>query len=178
MAWGSGTSPLTTPIRNPLAELLHVANRSGNDDSDQEGRVLPWPNSSTWHSVRLPPELLWSTLIKRIFPSGSHGKLHAHPVPSAPLSTKGSRQSTLGYTHGSSFSVNGAQATNSMVTQDTDKVFIQVRPPCGCNTYVLRLVVLNCVEIIRPRGVPCLSLYSPEGRVIDLETNPSRLQLP
>jgi len=36
----------------------------------------------------------------------------------------------------------GAQATNLMVTQDTDKVFIQVWPPCGRNTYVLRLIVL------------------------------------
>jgi len=35
-----------------------------------------------------------------------------------------------------------------MVTQDTDKVFIQVRPPCGLNTYVLRLIVLDCVERI------------------------------
>ena len=60
------------------------------------------------------------------------------------LSTKASWQSTLGYTHGSSLSVDGAQATNSMVTQDTDKVFIQVRPPCGRNTYVLRLIVLCC----------------------------------
>jgi len=34
-----------------------------------------------------------------------------------------------------------------MVTQDTDKVFIQVRPPCGRNTYVLRLIVLDCVEL-------------------------------
>jgi len=58
------------------------------------------------------------------------------------VSTKASRQSTLGYTHGSTLSVDGAQATNLMVTQDTDKLFIQVRPPCGCNTYVLRLVVL------------------------------------
>jgi len=41
----------------------------------------------------------------------------------------------------------GVQATNLMVTQDTDKVFIQVRPPCGCNTYVLRLIVLDCVEL-------------------------------
>ena len=65
-----------------------------------------------------------------------------------------------------------------MMTQDTDKVFIQVRPPCGRNTYVLRLIVLDCVEMKLPRGVPCLSLYSPEGRVTDLETNPSRLQLP
>jgi len=62
------------------------------------------------------------------------------------LSTKASRQSTLGYTHGSSLLVDGAQATNLMVTQDTDKVFIQVRPPCGRNTYVLRLIVLGCVE--------------------------------
>ena len=41
----------------------------------------------------------------------------------------------------------GAQATNLMVTQDTDKVFIQVRLPCGCNTYVLRLIVSDCVEL-------------------------------
>jgi len=95
------------------------------------------------------------------------------------LSTKASRQSTLGYTYGSSLSADGAQATISMVTQDTNKVFIQVRPPCGRNTYVLRLTVLDCVErIMSPRGVPCLSLYSPEGRVTDLETIPSRLQLP
>jgi len=67
---------------------------------------------------------------------------------SGEVSTKASRQSTLGYTHGSSLSVDGAQATNLMVTQDTDKVFIQVRPPCGCNTYVLRLIVLDCVEIM------------------------------
>jgi len=72
----------------------------------------------------------------------------------------------------------GVQATNLTVTQDTDKDFIQVRPPCGRNTYVLRLIVLLCVELNCLRGVPCLSLYSPEGRVTDLETNPSRLQLP
>ena len=96
-----------------------------------------------------------------------------------PLSTKAGRQSTLGYTHSSSLLVDGAQATNSMMTQDTDKLFIQVRPPCGHNTYVLHLVVLICVEIIiYPRGVPCPSLYSPEGMVTNLETNPSRLQLP
>jgi len=64
-----------------------------------------------------------------------------------------------------------------MVTQDTDKDFIQVRPPCGRNTYVLRLIVLDCVELRCLWGVPCLSLYSPESRVTDLETNPSQLQL-
>ena len=63
------------------------------------------------------------------------------------LSTKAGRQPTLGYAHGSSLSVDGAQTTNSMVMQDTDKVFIQVRPPCGRNTYVLRLIVLDCVEM-------------------------------
>ena len=93
------------------------------------------------------------------------------------MSTKVGWQSTLGYTHGSSLSVDGAQATNSMVTQDTDKVFIQVRPPVG-------VIPTSCVwlywieRIVCPRGVPCPSLYSPEGRVTDLETNPSRLQLP
>jgi len=59
------------------------------------------------------------------------------------LSTKAGRQSTLGYTHGSSLSVDGVQATNLMVTQDTDKLFIQVRSPCGCNTYVLRQIILD-----------------------------------
>ena len=47
--------------------------------------------------------------------------------------------------------------TNLTVTQDTDKVFIKVRPPCGRNTYVLHLIILNCVEIICHRG----SLASP-----------------
>jgi len=56
---------------------------------------------------------------------------------------KASQQSTLGYAHGSSLSADGAQTTNSMVTQDTDKLFIQVQPPCGRNTYVLHLIVLD-----------------------------------
>jgi len=64
-----------------------------------------------------------------------------------------------------------------MVTQDIDKDFIQVWPPCGLNTYVLRLIVLlYWIEL--SKGVPYLPLYSQEGRVTDLETNPSRLQLP
>jgi len=77
----------------------------------------------------------------------------ARPPPWAPAqlqerSSKAGRQSTLGYTHGSSLSVDGAQTTNSMVMQDTDKLFIQVRPSSWRNTYVLRLVVLICVERI------------------------------
>ena len=72
----------------------------------------------------------------------------------------------------------GAQTMNLMVTQGTDKDFIQVRPPCGRNTYVLRLIVLLFVGLNCLRGVPCLSFYSPEGKFKDLETNPSRLQLP
>ena len=75
-------------------------------------------------------------------PPRPKGKARLPPVP-CKVSTKASRQSTLGYTHGSSLSVDGAQTTNSMVTQDTDKLFIQVRPPCGRNTYVLRLIVLD-----------------------------------
>jgi len=51
----------------------------------------------------------------------------------------------------------GIPIRNLTVTQDTDKVFIKVRPPCGRNTYVLHLIVLNCVEIICNRG----SLASP-----------------
>jgi len=87
---------------------------------------------------------MWCGVVKRSPRAMSHrwGEMVAMR-----LSTKPSRQSTLGYTYDSSLSVDGAQATNSMVTQDTDKVFIQVRPPCGRNTYVLRLIVLNCVEI-------------------------------
>jgi len=74
-------------------------------------------------------------------------ELYAHTLPGAPLSTKANRQSTLGYTHGSSLSIDGAQATNLMVLQDADQIFIQGRPPCGRNTYVLRLIVLDCVEM-------------------------------
>ena len=70
-----------------------------------------------------------------------------YPLSSQDMSTKASRQSTLGYTHGSSLSVDGAQTTNLTVTQDTDKVFIQVRPLCGRNTYVLRLIVLNASDM-------------------------------
>ena len=70
-----------------------------------------------------------------------------------------------------------AQATNKMVTQDT-RGFIQVRPPRRRNTYVLRLIVLLCVnEMIFERG-PLPTLYNLGDRVIDLETNPNRLQLP
>ena len=69
------------------------------------------------------------------------------PLPRDALSTKAGRQSTLGYAQGSSLSVDGAQATNLMVTQDTDKVFLQVRPPCGRNTYALRLIVLLCIVL-------------------------------
>jgi len=94
--------------------------------------------SSRWWTRDLQPR----QRKRRWWPSCSSRELYAHPLPGAPLSTKVSRQSTIGYTHGSRLSVDGAQATNSMVTQDTDKVFIQVRPPCGRNTYVLRLIVL------------------------------------
>ena len=48
---------------------------------------------------------------------------------------------------------------NSMVMQDMDKDFIQVQPPCGRNTYVLRLIVLiwdvsNCVELSKGGPLP------------------------
>jgi hypothetical protein len=36
---------------------------------------------------------------------------------------------------------------NLTVMQDTDKVFIQVQPPCGRNTYILRLIVLLWVML-------------------------------
>jgi len=63
----------------------------------------------------------------------------------------------------------GAEATNLMVTQDTDKDFIQVRPPCGRNTYVLRLIVLlhvefNCCCCCVPLGDLCPSLYILKGQ--------------
>jgi hypothetical protein len=122
--------------------------------------------------------ILYGLLAIGVVPS-THSIINSMSWSGGILSTKAGRQSTLGYAHGSSLMVDGAQATNLMVTQDTDKVFIQVRPPCGRNTYVLRLIVLDCIErIICLRGVPCPSLYRPEGKVTDLETNPSRLQLP
>ena len=49
--------------------------------------LLPWKRKRGW------------------WPSCSSGELYAHPQPSAPLSTKAGRQSTLEYTHGSSLSV-------------------------------------------------------------------------
>jgi len=65
----------------------------------------------------------------------------------------------------------GAQAMNLMVTPDTDKVFIQVRPPCGRSTYVLRLIVLLWIELCRvelcmicPLGDLCPSLYILKGQ--------------
>jgi len=66
------------------------------------------------------------------------------------LSTKASRQSTWGIPMVVVYRQTRAQATNSTVTQDTYKVFIEVRPPCGRNTYVLCLIILiwdelNCV---------------------------------
>jgi len=102
-------------------------------------RGSPWMRGAkarskmTYSGPRMVDEVLWIMARSRM---------------TIRVSTKASRQSTLGYTHGSSLSVDGAQATDLMVTQDTDKVFIQVRPPCGRNTYVLRLIVLDCVEII------------------------------
>ena len=61
----------------------------------------------------------------------------------------------------------GTQATNFMVTQDTNKDFIQVRPPWGRNTYILRLIVLIW-DIMRsltcPLGDPCPFLYIVKGQ--------------
>ena len=58
-----------------------------------------------------------------------------------------------------------------MVTQNTDKDFIQVRPPCGRNTYVLCLIVflcveLNCVELLLcfSRGPLPLLIYILKGQ--------------
>ena len=113
---------------------------------------------------------LLKMLIKRSHVSTIGGPTPPQPLPTRPththvtprLSTKAGRQSTLGYTHGSSLSV------DSMVTQDTDKLFIQVRPPSWRNTYVLRLVVLICVEriscMVCPLGDPCPSLYILKGQ--------------
>ena len=56
--------------------------------------------------------------------------------------------------------------------------FIQVRPPRRHNTYVLRLIVLQYVNERCFLGGSPAALYSLGGRVIDLETNPSQLQLP
>ena len=59
----------------------------------------------------------------------SSKKLYAHPLPRVPLSMKAGRQSTWGIPTVVDCRQTGAQATNLMVMQDTDKDFIQVRPP-------------------------------------------------
>ena len=63
------------------------------------------------------------------------------------LSTKASQQSTLGYTHGSSLSVDRCASYEFDGDARHGQGFIQVRPPCGRNTYVLRLIILSCVEL-------------------------------
>ena len=168
MAWGSGTSRLTTPIRNPLAELLHVANRSRTSRWLRWGRQSP-PLAELQDAAigEIAPELLWLTLIKKNFHLVRLGSCTHTPTWRATVDESWSAV-YLGYTHGSSLSVDGAQTTNLMVTQDTDKLFIQVRPPSWRNTYVLRLIVLICVEriwcMICPLGDPCPSLYILKGQ--------------
>ena len=58
------------------------------------------------------------------------------------MSTKASRQSTLGYTHGSSLSADRCASYELDGDARHKQGFIQVRSPCGRNTYVLRLIVL------------------------------------
>ena len=74
-----------------------------------------------------------------------HGSART-PLPGAPLSTKYGRQSTQGYAQDSRLSADRCasyeQDSNTRQTQG----FIQVRPPRGRNTYVLRLIVLLYVK--------------------------------
>ena len=109
--------------------------------------------SSETMAVRPPPQvvhMIWTTVNVR--PSGTAAEAGTVTILFAgkAVRTPPTWRATVddGYTHGSSLSADGAQATNSMVSQDTDKLFIQVRPLSWRNTYVLRLVVLICFERI------------------------------
>jgi hypothetical protein len=94
---------------------------------------------------------------------------------------KPGRQSTKGYAQGSDLSVDRCASYELDGDARHNKVFIQVRPPWGRNTYVLRLICIAtynkmCWDVFW--GGPLPALYSPGGRVTNLETNPSWLQLP
>jgi hypothetical protein len=72
------------------------------------------------------------------------------------LSTKPSGQSTKGYAQGSDLSVD--RCVSYELDGDTrhNKVFIQVQPPWGHNTYVLRLICIAVYHEMCFEGVSCL----------------------
>jgi len=90
---------------------------------------------------------------------------------------KASRQSTLGYTHSSSLSADGCASQKLDGDARHRQGFYLGSAAVWRNTYILRLIVLILDVLNFTKGVPYLSLYSPEDRVTNLETNPSRLQI-
>ena len=72
----------------------------------------------------------------------------------------------------------GAQAMNEMVTQDRHKVLSRFGHREGVipTSYVRLYCCMSMRDVFR--GVPCPPYIVWGGRVTDLETNPSQLQLP
>jgi hypothetical protein len=71
------------------------------------------------------------------------------------LSTKPGRQSTKGYAQDSDLSVDRCASYELNDDARHNEVFIQVRPPWGRNTYVLRLVCIAVYNEMCFEGVPC-----------------------
>jgi hypothetical protein len=94
------------------------------------------------------------------------------------LSMKPGQQSTKGYAQGSDLSVDRCASYKLDGDAGHNKVFIQVRSPWGHNTYVLCLICIAMYDEICFEGVPCPPYIVQGGRVTNLGTNPSRLQLP
>jgi hypothetical protein len=67
---------------------------------------------------------------------------------------KSGRQSTEGYAQGSDLSVDRCASYELDGDTRYDKVFIQVWPPWGRNTYVLRLICITVYDEMSFEGVP------------------------
>jgi hypothetical protein len=103
------------------------------------------------------------------------------------VSTKPGWQSTEGYAQGSRLSADRCASHERDGDAEQHVGLPRFRPPCGRNTlcHVLLLLLLSrtmhykldcprvCFDVFE--GGPLPSLYSSGGRVIDLETNLSRL---
>jgi hypothetical protein len=71
------------------------------------------------------------------------------------MSTKPGRQSTEGYAQGSDLSVDRCASYELDGDARYNNVFIQVRPPWGRNTYVLRLICIAVYDEMSFERVPC-----------------------
>jgi hypothetical protein len=79
------------------------------------------------------------------------------------LSTKPDRQSTEGYAQGSDLSIDRCASYELDGDTRHNKVFIQVRPLWGRNTYVLHLICFAVYDEISFEGSPWKDLIGLEG---------------